>query len=76
MKDVFAIIQAPPASQSPGTYYALTGGNLQNQSRTYFGPVNISRLSIKLQNDKGDIVDLNGSNWSFSLLCEQLYRNK
>jgi len=75
VQDVFAIIQAPPSTQTPGTYYTLTGGNLQNQSRAYFGPVNISRLSIQLQNDKGEIVDLNGSSWSFSLLCEQLYRS-
>ena len=76
VQDVFGIIPLRIAGQPPGTYYVETGGNLQNQSRVYFGPVNISRISIKLQNDKGDIVDLNGSNWSFSLLCEQLYRNK
>ena len=76
VQDVFGIIPLRIAGQAPGTYYVETGGNLQNQSRVYFGPVNISRLTIKLQNDKGDIVDLNGSNWSFSLLCEQLYRNK
>jgi hypothetical protein len=76
VQDVFGIIPLKIAGQAPGTYYVESGGNLQNQSRFYFGPVNISRLTIKLQNDKGDIVDLNGSNWSFTLLCEQLYRNK
>jgi hypothetical protein len=25
-------------------------------------------------NDKGNIVDLNGANWSFQLVCEQLYK--
>ena len=25
-------------------------------------------------NERGDVVDLNGSNWSFSLMCEQLYQ--
>jgi len=76
IRDVFGIISTPVSSQQPGTYYSLTGGNLNNHQRLYFGPVNISRLSIKILTDKGDILDLNGSNWSFSLICEQLYRNK
>jgi len=76
VRDVFGIVSTAPSGQAPGTYYSLQGGNLQNHQRVYFGPVNISRLSIRLQTDKGDILDLNGSNWSFSLLCEQLYRNK
>jgi hypothetical protein len=74
VQDVFAILPLRLAGQPTGTYYVETGGNLQNQSRVYFGPVTISKFSIQLQNDKGDIVDLNGSNWSFSLICEQLYR--
>jgi hypothetical protein len=76
IRDVFGIISTPVSSQQPGTYYSLNGGNLNNHQRLYFGPVNISRLSIKILTDKGDILDLNGSNWSFSLICEQLYRNK
>jgi hypothetical protein len=49
---------------------------LTNQQRVYFGPVNISRLSIQLINDRGDIVDLNGADWSFSFIFEQLYQKK
>jgi hypothetical protein len=74
VQDVFGVIPLRIAGQQPGTYYVEAGGNLQNQSRYYFGPVNINRISVQLQNDKGDIVDLNGTNWSFTLLCEQLYR--
>jgi hypothetical protein len=46
---------------------------LQNQERTNFGPVNIRRMTIQLSNDKGFALDLNGANWSFSLIAEQLY---
>jgi hypothetical protein len=56
-----------------GSNYIEFGGTLQNQERVYFGPVNIHRMSIKLVTDRGDIIDLNNQNWSFSLLCEQLY---
>ena len=33
-----------------------------NRSRQYFGPVNISKVSIKLLNDHGDVINLNGGN--------------
>ena len=57
---------------SSGQPYVEFGGSLQNQERSYFGPVNISRMSVKLVSDRGNSVDLNNANWSFSLICEQL----
>ena len=73
VKDMFALLPVK-ASSAPGSMYVEFGGTLQQQERVYFGPVNIRRISIKLCNDKGDVVDLNGNNWSFQLVCEQLYR--
>jgi hypothetical protein len=72
--DIFAMVPLRVGGIPNGSYYIETGGNLQNQERSYFGPVNIQRMSVKLVNDKGDIVDLNKVDWSFSFLCEQLYR--
>jgi len=43
-------------------------------TRSYFGPVTIERLGIKLYDDKGNLVNLNGSDWSFTLRAEQLYQ--
>jgi hypothetical protein len=60
---------------NPGDTYVELGGTLQNQDRIYFGPVNIHRMSIKLLNDKGEILDLNGADWSVQLICEQLYQS-
>ena len=76
VKDVFGIIPMKTAGLANGSVYVEFGGTLQNQERTYFGPVNIHRMSIKLVSDRGDVLDLNGSNWSFSLICEQLYQKK
>jgi len=73
--DVFALIPMKVSGMQNNSTYIEFGGTLQNQERAYFGPVNITRMSIQLINDKGELVDLNGSNWSFSLLCEQLYQN-
>jgi hypothetical protein len=76
VQDVFALIPMKTGGLANGSSYIEFGGTLQNQERTYFGPVNIQRMTIKLINDRGDVVDLNGSNWSFSLICEQLYQQK
>ena len=73
-KDVFGIIPLKLPGLQNGSSYVEFGGTLQNQERIYFGPVNIHRMSVKLLSDRGNVVDLNGANWSFSLVCEQLYR--
>jgi hypothetical protein len=71
VQDIFGIV--PIKSGTNGQYYVEFGGTLQSQQRKYFGPVNIHRMSIQLVDDKGHIVDLNNSEWTFSLVCEQLY---
>ena len=72
IRDTFAIIPLKLNSQQFGTTVSEFGGTLQNQDRKYYGPVNIKKLSVKLMSDKGDIVDLNGTNWSFTVICEIL----
>jgi hypothetical protein len=64
------------AGLAPGAVYVDYGGTLQNQERSYFGPVNLRKLGIRLISNKGDVIDLNGSDWSFSLLVESLYQQK
>lgn len=73
IQDVFGIIPLNTTKIASGQSYIEFGGSLQIQERTYFGPVNISRMSVKLLNDKGQVVDLNSANWSFSLIVEKLY---
>jgi hypothetical protein len=57
-----------------GQTIIIDSGSLQNQNRVYFGPVNINRLNISLMDDRGHVVNLNNSNWSFTLLIDQLYK--
>lgn len=73
IKDLFGFV--PIKSGTNGSYFIEYGGSLQLQERLFFGPVNIRKMSIQLMNDRGDLVDLNGSNWSFSFVVEQLYRS-
>ena len=76
IQDIFGLIPLKVSGLTFGAFYIEFGGTLQNQQRLYFGPVNIHRMTIKLITDRGDTVDLNGSNWSFSFVCEQLYQQK
>ena len=72
VSNVFGLIPLKVGNLSAGSSYVEFGGTLQNQERSYFGPVNIQRMTVKLVSDRGNIVDLNNANWSFSLICEQL----
>jgi hypothetical protein len=76
VKDIFGLIPMKTSGFTPGSVYVEFGGTLQNQERTYFGPVNIHRMTIQLLTDRGDLVDLNNANWSFSFVCETLYKSK
>jgi hypothetical protein len=76
VKDMFATIPIKVSSLKQGDLFTEFGGTLQDNDRKYFGPVNISKMNIKLLNDHGDVIDLNGNNWSFSLVFEYLYNLK
>lgn len=73
IKDIFSMIPIKTVGMVTGQVYTEYGGTLQNQVREYFGPVNIQRISISLVADNGQILDLNGCNWSFTVIVEQLY---
>ena len=45
-----------------------------DNGRRYFGPTTIEKLRVRLLDDKGFPIDLNGSDISFSLLFERLYQ--
>jgi hypothetical protein len=75
VQDIFGVLPISTTSAKVGATLTQFSGNLQEQQRIYFGPVNIHRMTIRLLNDRGNSVDLNGVDWSFSLVCEQLYKN-
>lgn len=49
------------------------GSNFIYKKRDYFGPVDISKISIKLLNQVGELVNLLDSEYSFSLQVTTLY---
>lgn len=53
----------------------LIGYNFINKNeRLYYGPVNISRMKIALYNDAGQLLDLNGQDYSITLQTDELYQ--
>jgi hypothetical protein len=56
-------------------FHLLTEGelNIITEPRKYFGPVDITRLKIKILDDRGRILDLNGADYSFCLSFKVLY---
>lgn len=59
-----------------GSYFSLLMDNDLNivtEPRKYFGPVDIQRLRIRLYDDYGRVLDMNGANFSFCLVFTMLY---
>lgn len=59
-----------------GSYFSLLMENNMNivtEPRKYFGPVDINRLRIRVYDDKGRILQMNNSDFSFCLNFKLLY---
>ena len=72
--DIFAILPVKSSGLSTGSLIVETSGSLQENKRVYFGPVNIERMRVKLVDDKGNVLNVNGADWTFTLICECLYQ--
>lgn len=72
--DIFAMIPMKHGGMKIGDVYVEFGSSLQTNMRVYFGPVNIERIRIRLLDDKGNIINLNGIDWSVTLISENLYQ--
>jgi hypothetical protein len=71
--DIIARIQVPFTNGNSFRYLINQESSLANNSRQYYGPVTIKRMRVRLVDDKGNDIDLNNMDWSFSLIVEQLY---
>jgi len=72
--DVFAILPIKTSGIPIGSLIVETTGSLQQNKRVYFGPVNIERLRVKLLDDKGNVLNVNGLDWTVTIICECLYQ--
>ena len=72
--DILGILPVKTVGLSTGALIVEFSGSVQDNVRTYFGPVDIDRMCVKLLDDKGNILNLNGNDWCVTLICECLYQ--
>lgn len=72
--DILAIIPLKHNGLTIGDRIVETSGQLQDNKREYNGPVDLDRIGVKLMDDCGFIVDLNGSDWTLTLMYEYIYQ--
>jgi hypothetical protein len=72
--DILGILPVKTVGLSTGALIVEFSGSVQDNIRTYFGPVDIDRMCVKLLDDKGNILNLNGNDWCVTLICECLYQ--
>ena len=68
--DILALI---PLTGIPFNFIFDNNANFIYKRREYFGPVDISRITIKLLNQTGKVVNLLKNNFSFSLQVTTIY---
>ena len=59
-----------------GSYYSIlmeTDYNIVTEPRIYFGPVDIQKLKIQLVDETGNVLYMNNSDFSFSIILKVLY---
>ena len=72
--DIIAVLPLDIPSNIQEKPYTTLGANVIINERRYFGPVNIGRMKLRLIDDKGNTVNLNGADWVISLLTTELYQ--
>jgi hypothetical protein len=73
--DILAIIPVKTSVGVPtGSLLVEFSGSLQDNNRVYFGPVDIDRMAVKLLDDKGNTLNLNGVDWCCTIKCDCLYQ--
>ena len=68
------IIAIIPITAGSNTIVYNTNDGI-NKSREYFGPITLSKLSIRILNQYGEVFDLNGYNYFTIFEIKQLYNN-
>ena len=75
LPDIFESIATNNEADSKQLKSVISISNFDSDmvERSYFGPVLIQRLRVSLVDYLGNLVNLNGHNWSFTLKVEELY---
>ena len=72
ISNVFAIVPFETKSLVWGSSMFTSDKN--KFIRKYNGPVDISKLNVKLLDDRGNLLNLNGADWSLSMITTHSYK--
>jgi len=67
----FAIIPLQDITNLRPTPYVKFGADLAVHKRNYLSPTYLDRFTVRLTDDKGNLVDLHDNDWSFSMIVEE-----
>jgi hypothetical protein len=67
----FAIIPLQNIQTLRPEPYVKFGADLIYHQRHYLSPIILERITVRLSDDKGNLVNLFDSNWSFSLIVDE-----
>jgi hypothetical protein len=63
-----------PFDSSKMTWGSTYFTDKSDYKREYHGPVDIEKLQLKIYDDKGILINLNGGDWHMTLMTENLYK--
>ena len=72
-KDILTRINYINLLQNDGFYNRGDDNDVVNANRSYYGPVDIKKLHIRVMDEYGRIIDFNNMDWSFTLNLDILY---
>ncbi len=72
--NLFAVVPIKTNGLTLGDPIVEFSGGIQSNIRNYFGPVDIEKLHVRLLDDMGNVLNLNGNDWSFVIKSEHLYQ--
>lgn len=68
------VLSVYPFDSSKMTWGATYFTDKSDYKREYHGPVDIEKLQIRIYDDKGILLNLNGGEWHMTLMTENLYK--
>lgn len=72
INNVFAIVPFETKSLEWGSSMFTSDKN--KFKRKYNGPIDITKLNVKLLDDRGNLLNLNGADWSLSVISTHSYK--
>ena len=73
--NTFAVISLASISVVPfGSLIIYDDDSPDLNMRSYFGPIDIERVNVRILDENGEILDLNGAEWSMTISVKHLYQ--